>query len=51
MDILIRPARPDDAAAIWAIIGPTIRAGETYTGTRCAMHALISTRVLGIAVL
>jgi ribosomal protein S18 acetylase RimI-like enzyme len=26
----IRPARPDDAAAIWSIIGPTIRAGETY---------------------
>lgn len=30
-DLTIRPARPDDAAAIWAIIGPTIRAGETYT--------------------
>ena len=29
--MLIRPARPDDAAAIWSIIGPTIRAGETYT--------------------
>lgn len=29
--LLIRPARPEDAAAIWAIIGPTIRAGETYT--------------------
>ena len=28
--MLIRPARPEDAAAIWAIIGPTIRAGETY---------------------
>ena len=27
----IRPARPDDAAAIWAIIEPVIRAGETYT--------------------
>jgi ribosomal protein S18 acetylase RimI-like enzyme len=26
----IRPARPDDAASIWRIIGPTIRAGETY---------------------
>lgn len=26
----IRPAEPSDAAAIWAIIGPTIRAGETY---------------------
>lgn len=30
--MLIRPARPeDDRAAIWSIIGPTIRAGETYT--------------------
>jgi ribosomal protein S18 acetylase RimI-like enzyme len=28
--MLIRPARPGDAAAIWSIIGPTIRAGETY---------------------
>jgi L-amino acid N-acyltransferase YncA len=28
--MLIRPARTEDAAAIWAIIGPTIRAGETY---------------------
>ena len=27
----IRPARLEDAAAIWSIIGPTIRAGETYT--------------------
>ncbi len=27
----IRPATPADAADIWAIIGPTIRAGETYT--------------------
>lgn len=27
----IRPARPEDAPAIWSIIGPTIRAGETYT--------------------
>lgn len=26
----IRAARPADAAAIWRIIGPTIRAGETY---------------------
>jgi ribosomal protein S18 acetylase RimI-like enzyme len=27
----IRPAQPtSDAAAIWGIIGPTIRAGETY---------------------
>lgn len=29
--LVIRPARKDDAAAIWAIVGPTIRAGETYT--------------------
>jgi ribosomal protein S18 acetylase RimI-like enzyme len=28
--MLIRPATPDDTAAIWSIIGPTIRAGETY---------------------
>jgi len=27
----IRLADPDDAAAIWSIIGPTIRSGETYT--------------------
>lgn len=27
----IRPATPDDREAIWSIIGPTIRAGETYT--------------------
>ncbi|WCM26699.1 GNAT family N-acetyltransferase [Sphingomonas sp. QA11] len=26
----IRPARADDAAAIWSIIGPVIGAGETY---------------------
>ncbi|PHK93760.1 GNAT family N-acetyltransferase [Pseudoroseomonas rhizosphaerae] len=28
--MLIRPARSEDRAAIWSIIGPTIRAGETY---------------------
>jgi ribosomal protein S18 acetylase RimI-like enzyme len=28
--MLIRPATKEDAAAIWSIIGPTIRAGETY---------------------
>lgn len=27
--MLIRPARPDDAPAIWSVIGPTIAAGET----------------------
>ena len=29
--MIIRPATPADAAAIWAILEPTIRAGETYT--------------------
>lgn len=29
--MLIRPATNDDAPAIWSVIGPTIRAGETYT--------------------
>ncbi len=29
--MLIRPAIQDDSDAIWAIIGPTIRAGDTYT--------------------
>lgn len=29
--LAIRPARAEDAAAIWAIVGPVIRAGETYT--------------------
>jgi ribosomal protein S18 acetylase RimI-like enzyme len=28
--MLIRLARPQDTAAIWSIIEPTIRAGETY---------------------
>lgn len=28
--MLIRPARSEDAAAIWSIIEPVIRAGETY---------------------
>jgi ribosomal protein S18 acetylase RimI-like enzyme len=28
--MLIRPAHTSDAVAIWSIIGPTIRAGETY---------------------
>jgi len=28
--MLIRPATSDDAPAIWSIVGPTIRAGETY---------------------
>ncbi len=27
----IRPACTEDASAIWSVIGPTIRAGETYT--------------------
>jgi ribosomal protein S18 acetylase RimI-like enzyme len=29
--MLIRPARPEDASSIWSVIGPIIRAGETYT--------------------
>lgn len=29
--MIIRPARLDDAAVIWAILEPVIRAGETYT--------------------
>lgn len=29
--MLIRPASPQDASAIWRIIQPIIRAGETYT--------------------
>ena len=29
--MLIRPAASGDRPAIWRIIGPTIRAGETYT--------------------
>ena len=29
-DMHIRPADMDDASSIWRIIGPTIRAGETY---------------------
>jgi ribosomal protein S18 acetylase RimI-like enzyme len=28
--MLIRPARPEDAVAIWSIIRPIIRAGDTY---------------------
>jgi ribosomal protein S18 acetylase RimI-like enzyme len=28
--MLIRPAHSEDAGAIWSIIGPIIRAGETY---------------------
>ena len=29
--MVIRPARPEDAEAIWRILEPVIRAGETYT--------------------
>ena len=29
--MFIRPATPDDAPAIWAILEPVIRAGETFT--------------------
>ena len=31
MSLAIRAARPDDADAIWRILEPVIRAGETYT--------------------
>ncbi len=41
--LLVRPAGPGDADAIWAILEPVIRAGETYAlprdGTRAAMLA------------
>ncbi|OAN66629.1 GNAT family N-acetyltransferase [Sphingomonas sp. TDK1] len=30
MSPVIRPAAPEDGAAIWAILEPVIRAGETY---------------------
>ncbi|WP_294332116.1 N-acetyltransferase [uncultured Sphingomonas sp.] len=30
MSLRIRPAAPEDGAAIWAIMEPVIRAGETY---------------------
>lgn len=29
--MIIRPAGPTDANAIWAVVEPTMRAGETYT--------------------
>jgi hypothetical protein len=29
--MLVRPAEPGDAPAIWRILEPVIRAGETYT--------------------
>ena len=32
--MLIRAARKDDASAIWLVIGPAIRAGETYALAR-----------------
>src|SRR3546814_18215171 len=32
--VIIRPASKDDAAAIWAILEPVIRAGETYALAR-----------------
>ena len=28
--MLLQPYRPEDTAAIWSIIEPMIRAGETY---------------------
>lgn len=42
-DLEIRPAGAEDADAVWAILEPAIRAGETYTlprdGERAAMLA------------
>ena len=32
--ITIRPARREDAAAVWSILEPTIREGETYALSR-----------------
>ncbi|HEV7343378.1 MAG TPA: GNAT family N-acetyltransferase [Sphingopyxis sp.] len=37
--MMIRPATTADTAAIWAIIEPTIRAGETYTLDRAMSEA------------
>lgn len=37
--MLIRPARAEDAAAIWSIIGPVIRAGETHALDRLMPEA------------
>lgn len=41
MSVTIRPARPADHDAVWTILEPTIRAGETYAlppdGTRADM--------------
>ncbi|WP_084581536.1 GNAT family N-acetyltransferase [Sphingomonas azotifigens] len=34
MTLAIRPAAPEDGAAIWAILEPVIRAGETYAMDR-----------------
>lgn len=39
MSLIIRPAEAGDRAAIWAIIGPVIGAGETYTLDRCMGEA------------
>jgi ribosomal protein S18 acetylase RimI-like enzyme len=37
--MLIRPATPHDDAAIWRVIAPTIRAGETYPVRRDVSEA------------
>ncbi|GJE18910.1 GNAT family N-acetyltransferase [Methylobacterium marchantiae] len=41
--LLVRPAEPGDADAVWSILEPVIRAGETYVlprdGTRDSMLA------------
>jgi ribosomal protein S18 acetylase RimI-like enzyme len=36
---MIRPARPEDRPSIWSVIGPTIRAGETYALDRSMSEA------------
>lgn len=46
--MLIRPATSADAAAIWAIIEPVIRAGETYTLDRDMREAEALTYWFGV---
>lgn len=50
--LTIRPARPSDNDAIWAILEPTFRAGETYPIPRDVSrdHALAYWHTLGHAV-
>jgi len=48
--MLIREATSNDAAAIWSLIGPIIRAGETYTLPRDMSEADALSCVLGYTV-